>query len=372
MAEPLLRMGSLGIHVIPDVGPQRRRCEKQLLDAGHPLPLPHRCDWVPCRPGTASWFFAVTDAHDQCIGGFAAEAAPSRALPGHLILRIERFGIALPPEARPIAVAALAHASRHQQRVLRLHVEVFTPELAVQQELASLFQAHGFQQARELRSYPRTVAIDLRPAEPEILASFHATARRHIRALEKHPVAVRPIAEECWADRLSALYQETMRRTGGGSQERPWARCIALSRQQPAWSRLVGLFRTDRDGPESLLAFAWGCHHGDHAHYDAAASTRQTDLKLPLAYPLVWDLLCWAKRHGAAWFDFGGITSGTCGSGDALGGISDFKRYFSRNEIEVGAEWVFEPHWIRARVAGALSGLWNRLSYRPGKVSPPR
>src|SRR5207249_11101081 len=110
----------------------------------------------------------------------------------------------------------------------------------------------------------------------------------------------------------------------------------------------VGLFHRD-----TLLAFAWGCHHGDHAHYDAAASTRHTDLKLPLGYALAGDLIRWSKQNGATWFDFGGVTTGsrTCGDADPVGGISDFKRYFSKNIIEVGDEWVLEPRSIRAALA---------------------
>jgi lipid II:glycine glycyltransferase (peptidoglycan interpeptide bridge formation enzyme) len=130
---------------------------------------------------------------------------------------------------------------------------------------------------------------------------------------------------------------------------------------------VVGLFRTDREGPEALLAFAWGCAHGDQVEYNAAASTRNPEVRLPMAYALAWDLMRWGKSTGAEQFDFGGITAGTHGEEDRLGGISDFKRYFTTMEREVGAEWVLEPRPLRAAVASAVSAgaAWaSRLAHR--------
>ena len=117
----------------------------------------------------------------------------------------------------------------------------------------------------------------------------------------------------------------------------------------------MGLFRQPGSGPEALLAFGWACHHGDHAEYCTTASTRIPGSRLPLTHPLAWDLIRWAREHGARWFDFGGVSAGGLASADPLGGISDFKRSFSRQIETVGSEWVFEPRPGRARVARALA-----------------
>ncbi len=151
---------------------------------------------------------------------------------------------------------------------------------------------------------------------------------------------------------------------------------IGFCTRHPDLARLVGLFQSGVSGPNALLAFALCFFHGDHAQYVTAASTRESSLKIPLAYGVAWDLLCWAKSEGATWFDFGGITDGTQGdSADLLGGISDFKRYFSKNVVEVGEEWVLEPRRVRAGLArgvgkGAalLSGLGANL--RRGRRKP--
>ena len=70
----------------------------------------------------------------------------------------------------------------------------------------------------------------------------------------------------------------------------------------------------------------------------------------------------WAKRVGAEWFDFGGITPGTqADPTDPLGGISDFKRYFGTDVVTVGEEWVFVPRPVRAAIAGMVAKLGRRV-----------
>ena len=120
-------------------------------------------------------------------------------------------------------------------------------------------------------------------------------------------------------------------------------------------ARVVGLFRTDCTGPESLLAFVHGLHHGNHAEYSSGATSRDTDIRVPQTYALIWDLLRWAKRHGATLFDLGGITEAVNDGSDPLRGISAFKRYFSKEELHVGDEWVLEPSALRASLARAVA-----------------
>ena len=155
-----------------------------------------------------------------------------------------------------------------------------------------------------------------------------------------------------------------MSRTGGEAAPAPWAERIALSAAIPDRSRLVGLFRAGEDGVDSLLAFAWGGCHGDFAHYDSAGSTRATDLKVALNYPLLWDLIQWAQQQGASWFDLGGVTLGTHDSADPLGGISDFKRWFSKELAAIGEDWVLYPHPGRSAIASGIRRA-HRLLGRP-------
>jgi hypothetical protein len=303
-----------------------------------------------------SWFIAVeAGTARRCIGGFAVQVDRSRALPGHVLLRAERIGSNLPPVLQDSAIAAFSRLAHQTSRVLRATVEVVTFDDTRRQELGATLRRHGFRRLEQPRNYSQTVVIDLRPDEESIFASLAKKARRDLRAVAKLPVEVRLIDSTQYGDRMRDLLNETMIRTGGKPKTHDWESRIELSRAAPRLSRLVGLFRLDKDGPEALLAFAWGCHHGDHAHYDIAASTRPPEFKAPLAYSPLWNLICWAKKEGASVFDLGGITPGNLASDDPLGGISDFKRWFSKVVVHAGEDWVLEPRPVRARVAQVLS-----------------
>ena len=357
------RFEGFDVELLRGLSPTRERFERELLESGRGLPLSHRTAWVELQRSPAdSWFLAVTDSAGNACGGAALQMSPSRALPGHLLARSERFGPALSAGAQRAALQALTILARQQRRILRISVETFAIDAATRAELEGHARALGFARVQPPRAYEHTLLVPLDGDEKSIFASIHKTARQNVRAADKHPVQVRPIDDAALFPRLDELSRETYARTGGMYDAPDWSRIVALGAKHPAISRLVGLFRTDVTGPEALLAFAWGCGHGDHAHYSRAASTRHTDLRMPLMYPVVWDLICWARANGARHFDFGGVTPGNQHGADPLGGISDFKRYFSRHLEAVGAEWSLEPRPMQAHAARFVSSASSWMS----------
>jgi hypothetical protein len=246
-------------------------------------------------------------------------------------------------------------ARRPLSRALRVYVELFSRSGEARASVASCLRDCGFQPAAHRNLYRDTLLIDLAGDEEQIFARLHATGRRHVRAVSRAPVELRPITEPALAPRVDALMREAFVRTGGSYHAEDWPAILSLSSREPQLSRVIGLFRAGAHGPDALLAFAWGRMHGDHADYAAGGSTRANDLRTPLGYGTIWDLVRWAKREGAAYFDLGGITRGSHGSEDPLGGISDFKRYFGGTLVEVGEEWTLEPHPLAALAATALS-----------------
>lgn len=357
-----IEVGGLACRVLREVTQERRDSEAALLAAGVRLPLEHRCAWAAANAPASSWFLEMRSKDSSLRGGFAIEVNRSRAMPGHLLLRVPRLGNGMAPEAIDGAVEAIVELAR-RGRTLRINVETYFSNSAVGEALSTALERRGFKPVADCRRYRRTLSVDLSVDETAVFASFHGTARRHIRAIAKHPVQIRPISDDLWGPRMNDLMRETMDRTGGFFREISWRPKIELTNANPNLATLLGLFRTDKEGPESLLAYAWSCMHGDYAHYDLAASTRNTDLKLPLNYALAWESMRWAKQAGATWYDFGGITGGRNGDGsDRLGGISDFKRYFSKKEVDVGGEWILEPHWLRATVANGVSAAVGWLS----------
>jgi hypothetical protein len=304
----------------------------------------------------------VQDAAGQPCGAVGLQRSVSRALPGHRLLRVERFGPGIPPAAHAATLQVLVSLARRDQRVLRLYVESLAYEPNMRVSLESTLEAAGFVRLPSPRCYESTLVLAIDGDEESILASFHRTARQNIRNSGKYPVRVAPVVDPGHFARLDEIAAETFARTGGRFPQVDWARIAAVGAREPEASRLVGLYRTDEEGPASLLAFAWACGHGDHAHYSAAGSTRIIDRRIPLLYPLIWDLIVWAKRSGARFFDFGGVTAGTLTSDDPLGGISDFKRYFTPRLVQVGAEWSYEPRPRRAHAARLMKSASTMLS----------
>jgi hypothetical protein len=355
--------------LLRETGPERERLERELLAAGVFLPLLHRVDWARAV-AEASWFVGVRDDTGRWRGGFAVEVAPSRALPGHRLLRVTRLGAGLPGPTLRVGLAALAALAGKEPRILRVTVHAFSRSSLG--EIGATLSDLSFQEIRPPSSYEHTLVLDLSRDLEATLGALHKSARRNIREIAKGPVDVVPITEVRWAPRIAELQNLALRRTGAREGDVDWEARINLSRTRPDASNLVGLFRREIQGPESLVAFAWGCHHGDHVEYHSGGSTRLTDLRLALAYGPLWELISWAKQEGATWFDLGGVTleSSATDGDDALEGISRFKGYFSRDVAQVGAEWRLEPHPARAKLARSLSGAaaWLRGRLRP---APP-
>lgn len=329
------------------------------------VPLYQRPEWAEIAGRERAWLLGVRDPGGQWRSGLALTVRPSRVLPGCYALRVNRAGSTIAREDAVVIARALHELADRSIPVLKVGVEIFARDPSLRAALGEALAGEGFERPAIREAYAQTVVIDIaRDDEDTLLKSFSERVRRHVRALAKHPVEVRPIEDPSLAPRLVALMNETFARTEGESPAIPWPLVIEMSRRYPDASRVAGLFRIDRDGDDALLAFAWGCMHGDHAHYDAAASTRLSDLRMPLGYGPVWDLLRWSRRAGASWFDFGGVTAGSAGSGDPLGGISDFKRGFSSIIEELQEEWVYVPRpsvMRLARFGSSLSSAVSRL-----------
>jgi hypothetical protein len=322
--------------------------------ASAPGALPHRLDWFETLADRHKWWLEVRNLQDRLVAGFSVTVIPVRTLPGHRFLRLERLRFAPEPGAAEAAVIYLADFARQDWRTLGVTVEIFFAD-ETERRLANAALAHaGFRPARDVRMYTHTLRIDLTPEPEKMLAGFHSTARRHIRAIAKRPVEIRLVEDALLAPRLSAILNETFDRTAGSATREPWGALIEYSRAHPDLARLVSLVRTDRAGSEALVSFALGLNRGDHVEYSTAGSTRPPDLKMPFGYALAWDLMEWARSVGARWFDFGGIAPDQATDGTRRG-IHEFKRAFGGNVVEVRQTWSLEVRPVRAAWARRVS-----------------
>jgi lipid II:glycine glycyltransferase (peptidoglycan interpeptide bridge formation enzyme) len=277
-------------------------------------------------------------------------------------------GASLPTEIADAAVRALVESVRGDNRALRLHLELFSRDAQERDQLGGIARTYGFTRLPEVTNYEYTLATDLAGTDDAgHLASLSQGVRQNIRALAKYPVELRPIRDESDSQRMNALMRDTLARTGARHHERDYGSTIRLAIAEPAVARLVGLYRTDGIGGEdALIAFALGLNNVDHVAYDIGASGRVPEFKnVSLGYPLLWDLISWARSVGAAWFDYGGVPAANSEGEERLRSISDFKRRFEKNAVRVSEEWALTPHPMRAAAARVVSRAVQALR-RPG------
>jgi len=342
------------VMLVNGLGSERALAEREVLDAGVPLALCHRAVWSSNLSYWESWFLFVRDGCGRARAGIALEVVRVRAMPGHMILRVARFGGNLAVDVCRAALNAIASLAKSTPRVLRVQLSVLSRN--GREAMAECLKELGFRVVRPTSMYRYTLAIDLKPSEDEILATLGKKARKEIRDSIKRSLRSVPISDLVYADRIRQLQHEALHRTGGHAASKNWPAILRISQKHPELSRVFGLFQGEDTAPENMLAFAWVCYNGDHAEYRAAGSTRGAEIRVPLGYLPVWEMIRWAKANGAEWFDMGGVTLGTEDE-TALKGITLFKQSFSREVVEVGAEWELELEPIRSRfVTLASSG----------------
>ncbi|HEY2025981.1 MAG TPA: GNAT family N-acetyltransferase [Gemmatimonadaceae bacterium] len=336
----------------------RARVEAELLTHGHPLPASARVAWARAYPNVRNSLLVV-GAPSGTAAAIALQRHPSRALPGHYIVRVARTGAALDAGVDAEAIRALTHAMRADPRVIRVHFECFSRDASVRDRIGDLLLNAGFERARQPASYDHTLVSELRGTDNAThLSSLSQGVRQNIRALNKFPVELRPVRNVGDSARMNELMAVTFGRTGANHVNRDYAPLIRLATEMPNLARLMGVYRTDGLGGSPLIAFALGVNHGDHVAYDIGASTRVPEFKnLSLGYPLLWDLITWARAQGVTWFDFGGISAGSAETDDPVGRISDFKRRFEKRVERVSDEWTYVPHPARAAVARLVSKI---------------
>jgi hypothetical protein len=353
------------VMLIRGLGVERDRAEEELLDVGVRLPLSHRAIWTANPYQWEPWFLLVRDASGRACAGTGMERIRSRTMPGYSILRMRRFGGNLSNETRRIILETAARLAMESSHILRLDVNVFARE--GRNTIAETLQELGFTEIVPPSTYRYTLAIDLRPNEDEIFASLGSTARAKIRKSARKALRIVRITDLVFAARIRDLQQQALQHSGGQITSENWPQVINMCARYPDLSCIFGLIVGEEVVPENMHAFGWVCNHGDHGEYRAAGASRDIELKVPLGYLPAWEMIRWAKNTGSVWFDMGGITLSD-GDETELKGVSDFKRHFSQNVVEVGAEWVLEPSPVHARIADILSSGIRFMRTQRGRL----
>ncbi len=145
---------------------------------------------------------------------------------------------------------------------------------------------------------PRTILIDIKGSEEEILSRMKQKTRYNIRLAEKKGVTVR-----AWND-IEAFHQMmllTGKRDGFGVHSwEYYRRAYDLLHARQMGELLLAEYE---DKPLAALFVA---RNGDRAYYLYGASTDEERNRMP-TYLLQWEAMKWAKARGSKQYDLWGV-----------------------------------------------------------------
>ena len=334
----------------------------ELTAAGIPLPYGYAAADSRSLSAGARWI-RVLGGKQAILSGFVVQTSMSRALPGTLIGRIDRLGRRLHEPLLTNLGTILLEAALAIPRLQRLDARVLDEDGERRMRMLASIERAGGALPEHCSRYTRTIVTDFSGTAGLDLPSITKTARYNLNRFSRTPqFEVRPISDIHYAGRMRDLLASTFQRTGGTAPRIDMRRRIEDA-VHCTRSRLVGVYFRDRAPPMDLVAFMRAELHGDHACYEEGASERSDDLRSqPLGYPLMADLLDWTRRAGGTWFDFGGIPHEPS-SNPSLAGIAQFKRQFSRTELDIAREAALTPRPTLDRVARTVRSV-TRLARR--------
>ncbi len=258
-------------------------------------------------------------------------------------------------------VAALDQAAR-QRGALCLKWE---PELADTPAHRARLTGLGFRPSPHTVQPQRSLVIDLRPAEADLLTAMKPKTRYNIGLARKKDVTVRAAATPAEVEQFVALMDETGRRDGFGVHAADYYR-RAYALFAPLGQ--CALFLADYAGTPlaGVMAFALGPRAW---YFYGASSDRERNRMAP--YLAQWEALRWAKAQGAASYDLWGVPdadeaaleAGFETRHDGLWGVYRFKRGFGGQLVRTIGAWdrVYNPLlyqayllYLRRRGGGSL------------------
>jgi lipid II:glycine glycyltransferase (peptidoglycan interpeptide bridge formation enzyme) len=202
---------------------------------------------------------------------------------------------------------------------------------------------------------PRTIIVDIRGSEEEILARMKQKTRYNIRLAEKKGVTVR-----AWTDIESfhKMMLLTGSRDGFGVHSLEYYR-RAYDLLHP--KQMGELLLAEYDAKP--LAALFVAKSGTRAYYLYGASTDEERNRMP-TYLLQWEAMKWARAHGAEGYDLWGVPDeeeATLEANfekrhDGLWGVYRFKRGFGGQlrRAAQAMDRVYNPflYWLYLRFIG--------------------
>ena len=217
------------------------------------------------------------------------------------------------------------------------------------EEWEALYRRHGCVASVDTIQPPRTIVVDLRPAEEEILAAMKQKTRYNIRLAEKKGVVVR---EGTAADltAFNRLMHATGRRDSFGVHQPEYYRAA----HEIFAPENAALWLAEYEGRPlaGVMVFSWG----NSSAYLYGASSDEERQRMP-AYAAQWAGMKWAKVRGCTSYDMWGIPDAE---------EADLEASFTDRQDGLWPVYRFKRGFggtIR-RTVGAADRVYNQLLHR--------
>jgi peptidoglycan pentaglycine glycine transferase (the first glycine) len=199
-------------------------------------------------------------------------------------------------QAQTDALLSGLHRLSHSRRSVFLKIE---PNAAIDDSVAEAIDGCGFNVSIFAVQPPRTILVDLTPAEEDILAAMKQKTRYNIRLAVRKGVIVR-FGTAADLPTFFRLMQVTGQRDRFGIHSLDYFRA-AFELFAPDRTALL-LAEVAEEPVASLMVFA----HGSRACYLFGASSNTHREKMA-TYLLQWEAMRWAKARGCQDYDLWGI-----------------------------------------------------------------
>jgi peptidoglycan pentaglycine glycine transferase (the first glycine) len=260
-----------------------------------------------------------------------------------------------PSDLAPL-VAALDQACRARRAILLK----WEPDLPDEPGCGALLGGLGFRPSAHSVQPRRSLVVDLRGSEADVLARMKQKTRYNIGLAGKKGVTARAAQTPRDMERFNALMEATGTRDGFGVHAPEYyRRAYELFHAAGQCELLLAEYAPDGSAPGGeplLLAAVMAFAYGSQAWYLYGASSDQERQRMG-PYLAQWAAMRWARSRGAERYDLWGVPdedeaaleAGFEQRHDGLWGVYRFKRGF-------GGQLV--------RTVGAWDRVYNPLLYR--------
>jgi lipid II:glycine glycyltransferase (peptidoglycan interpeptide bridge formation enzyme) len=200
----------------------------------------------------------------------------------------------------------------------------------------------GAQPATNPILYAKTLILDLRRSDDELMAVMAKKTRQYVRKSQREGLEFRSVTTGAELDACLAIYRETAERAGFGLHPDDYYRLVVseLGDHSPIFAAFA---RSAEGGPHDRpVAFVWFAASA-YTSFELYGGMNEDGQQLRANYGLKWHAIQSMRQRGVVRYDVNGLLND---------GISTFKRGFADHEDELLGS-IDVPF-------SALYGVWNK------------